>query len=217
MERKYTQIMNLSNNHPEMKTVVETFVIEETATLIYDNEDLDKWNKHVEELGLVGQTSIQVKEKSPIPFMPLKRNLVEVFSTLCPRRVDVKDYNVTPIPLEILDLVALSIREKYFDEIEIWYDGASPDPACIGLIYPDNETRQKGYRWYMKPYLLGKWADVKHSFAELTELATKRYIQEESHRLKVQIRDTQRALDDLKQSAFTKFGSDINGLDTLLF
>jgi len=54
--------MNLSNNSNEMKTVVETFVVEETASLIYDNEQLDNWNSIVEELGLKGQASIQVKD-----------------------------------------------------------------------------------------------------------------------------------------------------------
>ena len=37
--------MELSKNSEEMKTVVETFVIEETAPLIYDNDKLEKWNQ----------------------------------------------------------------------------------------------------------------------------------------------------------------------------
>ena len=123
----------LNNNSNEMKTIVETFVIEETASLIYDNEQLDKWNGLVAELGLTGQTSIQTKEKSPIPFMHLKANFVAVFETLCPRKVDVSEYNISPIPLEILDLIALSVNEKYFDKIQIWYDDKNPDPVCIGL------------------------------------------------------------------------------------
>jgi hypothetical protein len=55
------------NNHESMKTIVETFLIEETIDLIYDNEQLDKWNKHVQELGLIGQTKIVQTDKSPIP------------------------------------------------------------------------------------------------------------------------------------------------------
>ena len=42
--------MQLQNNSSEMKTVVETFIIEETADLIYDNEQLDKWNELVDKL-----------------------------------------------------------------------------------------------------------------------------------------------------------------------
>lgn len=123
----------LKNNHKEMKTVVETFIIEETAPLIYDNEQLDKWNEHVKVLGLEGQTKIVKPKKSPIPFMHMKSSMELVFKTLCPKQVDVRDYDVTPIPVEILDLVALSVNEKYFDEIQIWYDEKTPDPVCVGM------------------------------------------------------------------------------------
>jgi len=125
--------MNFQNNSNEMKTVVETFVIEETQELIYDNDQLEKWNRYVEELGLVGQKQIVKEDKSPIPFMHLKTSMISVFECLCPRKVNVEDYNVTPIPVEILDLIALSKREGYFETIQIWYDEKSPDPVCVGL------------------------------------------------------------------------------------
>lgn len=225
--------MNLSNNSNEMKTVVETFVIEETAELIYDNEKLDHWNEMVEELGLTGQTKIVKAEKSPIPFMPMNQSLVNIFKTLCPTAVPVQDYNLSPIPVEILDLVALSKREKYFELIEIWYDEKSKDPACVGVIpsqwfaqtdegnitgnYPTKEAAQaamdeKGWKknepypsWQKNHYLLGKWADVKHSFEELKEMATKRFIQEQGHQYRKKIKETQRKLDDLESEAFEKF------------
>ncbi|MFA5234148.1 MAG: hypothetical protein WC390_07095 [Sulfurimonas sp.] len=46
--------MELNKNSNEMKTIVETFIIEETAELIYDNDKLDKWNELVDTLGLQG-------------------------------------------------------------------------------------------------------------------------------------------------------------------
>jgi len=214
-----------------MATVVETFIAEETVGLIYDNEQLDNWNRLVNELGLTGQTAIVKPEKSPIPFMFLKANLVNVLETLCPRKVDVKDYDKTPIPLEILDLVALSVKEQYFNKIQIWYDDKTPDPACVGMVghyYASSwgsssqlkgrefKTLQdfidaggkKGDEYYSvtATYLLGKWADVKRSFQELTEMATKRYISEEGHRYRNQIKEAQRGLDDLESRAFDKFG-----------
>lgn len=204
----------LKNNSNEMKTFVETFVIEETAGLIYDNEQLAQWNKHIEELGLKGQTQIVQKDKSPIPFMHLKTNLVEVFGTLCPTKVDVKEYGVTPIPVEILDLIALSVKEGYFEQIQIWYDNKSPDPVCIGMTYATEEDRRKKYTWRMEHYILGKWADVKHSFETLTKMATKRYKQERKSQLEAYIKQYQRELEDLDKSAFDKFGSDVNGYDT---
>lgn len=123
----------LINNSASMKTVVETYIIEETQELIYDNEKLDQWNNLVKELGLTGQTKIQAKDKSPIPFLHMKQTHIAVFETLCPRKVKVQEYDKTPIPVEILDLVALSVKEKYFNKIEIWYDDKTPDPACIGF------------------------------------------------------------------------------------
>lgn len=230
----------LNNNSNEMRTVVETFVIEETAELIYDGEALETWNSLVSELGLTGQTQITHKEKSPIPFMHLKKNLVAVFETLCPRKVDVEAYNVTPIPLEILRLVSLSKNEKYFDQIQIWYDDKAPDPVCIGMKNKWWSVTSSGHygkqfdtmqeaknamvaegilekephkSWEAEHYLLGKWADVKRSFAELTKMATARFIQEKGHDYRKTIKETQRKLDDLEVEAFEKFGSDVNSYD----
>jgi hypothetical protein len=117
-----------------MKTVVETFIIEETQELIYDNEKLDKWNEMVKTLDLKGQTEIVKPDKSPIPFMNLKSSFINILETLCPVKVDVKKYNRTPIPVEILDLIGLSINEEYFTKIEIWYDDKAPDPVCVGIL-----------------------------------------------------------------------------------
>ena len=60
--------MNLNKNSKEMKTVVETFLMEETVELTYDQEKLNKWNDLVSELGLEGQERIVEPTKSPIPF-----------------------------------------------------------------------------------------------------------------------------------------------------
>lgn len=194
------------SNSGEMATVVEIFVIEETAELIYDGEALEKWNKYVEELGLTGQKTIVKKDKSPIPFMHLKTSLKNVFETLCPTKMDVDKYNVTPIPLEILDVIALSKNEGYFEKIQIWYDNKSPDPVCIGMNYASAEDRKKGYTFAMEHYLLGKWADVKRSFSELTKLATQRYIKEQTASHKSSIKYYQSQLDEIETLAFNRFG-----------
>jgi hypothetical protein len=213
-----------------MKTSVETFLIEETVELIYDNEKLEKWNELVDKLNLGGQTRIVAKDKSPIPFMNLNQSMVNVFKTLCPRQVDVTDYDVTPIPVEILDLISLSVKEDYFNKIEIWYDEKSPDPACVGTTgyfyqstwYDDRDRSldNKKFRTKQecidagcknvnfsedKKYLLGKWADVKHSFEKLKEMAIKRYKIEQGHEYKKRIKEAQRELDDLDVKAFERF------------
>lgn len=226
----------IQNNSNEMKTAVETFVIEETAELIYDNEKLSEWNRLVEELGLKGQTKITQKDKSPIPFMPLNQVLKTTFETLCPRKVDAKEYDVTPIPVEILSLISLSTKEEYFQKIEIWYDEKTKDPACIGITSkfyvsssesnPENirgkyfqsekVARESGYNsksgsgWYIDQhyYLIGKWADVKHSFSALIELAKKRYINQSRVNFQKQITEAQRELNDLELKAAELFSND---------
>ena len=136
-----------ANNSIEMKTVVETFIIEETAELIYDNEKLDEWNRLVNELGLEGQTKIVIKDKSPIPYMPINNVLKTTLEILCPSKREVKDYDITPIPVEILSLISLSQKEGHFQKIEIWYDDKDKDPACVGIsgcVVPVS----KGYTWH---------------------------------------------------------------------
>jgi len=222
----------LQNNHESMKTIVETFLIEETVDLIYDNEQLDKWNNYVDELGLKGQTMIIKKEKSPIPFMHLKKSYVNICKALCPREVDIKDYNISPIPVEILDLVALSYKEGYFRKVLVWYDDKSPDPFVVGMNYEryyshkDDGGLNKYFNtleealkdqhengWFKREpygtnpiyYLIGKWADVKHSWEELKDMATKRFIAEKGHEYNKAIIDAKRGLEDIESEAFEKF------------
>ena len=198
----------LEHNPPQMKTLVETFLIEETTDLIYDVDKLEKWHSHVTELGLTGQTQIVKPNKSPIPFMHMKQEVVNMFKVLCPATVAVNEYSLTPIPLEILDLVALSKNEKYFDMIQIWFDNKSPDPLCVGLTYQNEEDRVKGYSWRMNHYLIGKWYDVKQSFEELKERAAKRYKAQERNRLEQQIVTYQRDLEDLDRKTIDFLGTD---------
>jgi hypothetical protein len=216
------------NNHDSMKTIVETFLIEETIDLIYDNEQLEKWNSHVEKLGLEGQTKIVSTDKSPIPFMHLKTSYKAVCETLCPAKVDVEQYSISPIPVEILDLIALSKTEGYFGKVQIWYDEKSPDPFAIGIAgewiprvtgtwlwssgqktYADAlamcEGGEKPYFSEKQFYLIGKWADVKRSWKELREMATERYVALKGNEYQKAIVAAKRGLEDLKTEAFDKF------------
>jgi len=198
--------MNLENQSNEVMTYVETFLSNETVELIYDNEQLEKWNKMVEELGLEGQSNIATKEASPVPFLHMKQTLVKTFEELCPRKVDFKKYSVAPIPVEILDLLALSVKEEYFDKIEIWYDDKTPDPVAIGFRYDTEEHRKNGYHWYMEKYLIGKWGDVKRPFSELIELAKQRFTVRKKHEYEQAIKDYKRKLEDLEKEAYDTFG-----------
>jgi hypothetical protein len=199
--------MNTELNNKSMATVVETFFVEETLSLIHDNDHLTKWNDLVAFLALSGQQTLTKEDKSPVPFLWMNTVLVNVFETLCPTKVDVSKYNKMPIPLEVLDLIALSKREEYFDYIEIWYDEKTPDPACIG--YRTKEEYKEKDEWYRKyysdKYLLGKWSDVKATFKELTERAKSKFISTTSLALKTQIKQATRALEDVQDEADSKF------------
>jgi hypothetical protein len=217
-------------NNESMNTVVETFLIEETVDLIYDNDKLDEWNNLVSDLGLEGQTKIIKKDKSPIPFMHMKTSLQNVFSELCPVTVGVDKYNITPIPLEILNLISLSKKEGYFNKIEIWYDDKDPDPVCVGVNghwyeptwYSDSNEDLDGKRFNTEEeakenganhpcfstenkYLLGRWGDVNRPINELKDIAKERYINRKSNDLHKAIKASKRELDDLENEAFDKF------------
>lgn len=227
-------------NNASMKTVVETFIIEETQELIYDNDKLDQWNKRVAELGLTGQTKIVAPEKSPIPFLHMKAPLVRVFETLCPRKVSISEYDKTPIPVEILDLVALSKKEQYFTGIQIWYDDETPDPVCVGLVeeyytYSAGYNRIQSYKSkgeaeaakladskvkdfstnLLATYLIGRWADVKASLEELTARAKKVFIANSLNEYSLKIKKFQRYIDDLELEANKRFGYTEGNPDSL--
>lgn len=202
--------MNTLLNSKEMNTIVETFIIEETSALIYDNEKLDQWNDLVKELGLQGQTKIVKPEKSPIPFMHLKTGMVNILETLCPRKVDVKNYDVTPIPVEILDLIALSKREGYFNKVQIWYDEKSKDPACIGikLDYYLYQEYVKGVPKEMcinYPSKEEAFKVAKQYMPEITESKSIGWETNERYYLLGKWADVKRSFDELKEMAKKRF------------
>jgi hypothetical protein len=196
--------MYTQNNSTQMRTVVETYVIEEVQELIYDNEKLQQWNDHVAELGLEGQKQLVKPEKSPIPFLFMNKRLVEVFETLCPTKEDIKKFGATPIPVEILGLVALAQREQYFKKIEVWYDNESPDPAVIGFVRGEGKETYMDSYW--NRYLIGRWADVKASFEELAVRAKARWIPQHIASLKDSISFYERQIASAEKDAVQRFG-----------
>lgn len=192
-----------------MATVVETFFIEETIELVHDGEKLEKWNTLVAELGLNGQTEVVVSEKSPIPFLWMNSGLIKTFEVLCPTKVDIKSYNKTPIPVELLSIVSLCEKERYFDGIKVWYNDRQKDPAIIGYKMREGRSFDERWdsEWYSDKYLIGRWADIKESLDNLIERAKKLFFQSETLRLKKEIRDRQRDIEDLENKVQEDFGS----------
>jgi len=196
----------LTHNNASMKTEVETFFIEETKELMYDNEKLDQWNSLVDELGLKGQTEIVKTDKSPIPFLWMNQTLVKVFEELCPRKTNIEEYSKTPIPVEALSVASLSKKEGYFDKIEVWYNDTNPDPVVIG--YKFDAAHKTGWtaEFYANKYLLARWSDVKSTLAELTDRAKKLFTLRRANELQDSIKQSQRQLEDLEIEANKQFG-----------
>lgn len=197
-----------------MKTIVETFLVEETESLIYDNEKLERWNALVAELQLAGQQTIVKPDKSPIPFMVLNQSTRNIIGTLCPSEVAIENYNRTPIPVELLDLVALSKKENYFDKIVICYDEKTSDPFVIGQvgIFEVVSWSTKPHFMIKNQYLIGKWGDVRRSWNELKEMAVKRFRSERTTQLTDELKRVKRALEDVDLDAVNQFGHGEPGL-----
>jgi len=198
----------LENNNQSMETVVETFYVAETVNLIHDNEALSKWNERVSELGLEGQKSVVKEEKSPIPFLWMNQALISTFETLCPTKTTIEKFSQSPIPVELLDTVSLCKKEEYFDKIEVWYNEKDKDPVIVGYLF---DPKESGWSqdFYAKKYLIGRWADMKASLDTLIDRAKKIFIADQSNRLKMDIKQKQRELEDIELICENKFGAAI--------
>jgi hypothetical protein len=219
-------------NAREVMPTVQLYMVDEVTEMIYDNEKLERYNELVSQLGLKGQKTVVVEGKSPIPFMPMNRAMKNIFETLCPRQENFREFSQCPIPVEILDKIALSVKEQYFSEIQVWYDDKSDDPIVVGIagywyqstwtdgrnkeydnvqFATKEEAREKCgssvgiYQNTDKKYLIGRWADTAKTMKELKEMAMERYMAESLNDYEKAIKDCQRKIEDLKNEAFSRF------------
>lgn len=189
--------------------MIQKFIVEETRELIYETEKLDEWKEKCQELGLENQLALAETNKSPVPFEFMNEVSKRVYETLCPTSVKYREYKKTPIPLEVLGLIKLSEDEKYFDEIQIWYDDKSPDPLVVGLI--------KTSEWGHDRYLIAKWADVMRSFEELRQMAIARYKASSALTLKRKISEAQNKLDNVEVNTELYFAAENQTYDVIGF
>ena len=199
-----------------MPTVVETFLVEETINLIHDNEALEQWHQKIEELQLEGQKTVVKTDKSPIPFLWMNESIISTFEVLCPTKVEISKYDKSPIPVELLDIVSLCKKENYFDLIEVWYNEKQKDPVIVGYSYKDDSCEWTR-KYYSKKYLIGRWADVKASLDQLVIRARKLFLQSETIRLKQEIRDKSRQLEDLETTCESRFGGAMPSTEGISF
>lgn len=186
--------------------MVQTFVIEETKELIYDSEKIQEWKEKCEALGLNRQIALTTKV-SPIPFEAMNTVTKRVYETLCPSKVKYQDYGKTTIPLEVLGLIQLCENEKYFKEIQIWYDDKSPDPLAVGIKQVDS------YEWNNQNYLIARWGDVLKSLEELKVQAIQRFKRTQQISMKKKVIELNQKLDTLDVNVEAYFDAQIESYE----
>lgn len=172
---------------------VELYLEEEHTDIISDSEKNDEWFKTVEELGLKGQQNISENKKSPVPFLFMKRAMINTYETLCPSKSTVEEFDKGTIPLRVLSMIALAKQQNYFAEIEVWYDDVKPDPIVVGKL---KKTKNE-----YDLYLIARWGDELRSFIELQQQAAKRWIARKKIELEDRIIDTQKNLEKIESHA----------------
>jgi hypothetical protein len=133
------------------------FLIEEHKETIFEGSEIDKWKALVDELGLTEQAKLIEGNKSPLPFPVMTEAQNAVYSIILDNHVEYKKFQSEAIPLSVLSLIAFCEKEHHFNKIQIWYSRQNPDPLVVGLNYPDEESKTKGYDWYMIPSLIAQW------------------------------------------------------------
>lgn len=114
--------------------MVEIYFEKELSDIVFEAETLAEWKAINEELGLQGQIEFAHGTKSPIPFPFMNKKMQNICDILCPTRMDIKDYNKSPIPIEVLKQAKFTMNEQHFGRLSVLYDDKSPDPFLIGEV-----------------------------------------------------------------------------------
>ena len=113
---------------------VEIYFEKELSDITFEVEALEEWKAIAQQLGMTEQLELTKGKDTPVPYPYINLHMERVYETLCPVKVDYRQYKNTPIPLEVLRQIAFSVNDKHFNKIEIWYDDKQPDPFAIGFI-----------------------------------------------------------------------------------
>lgn len=207
---------------------IEIFFNKELSDIAFNNEHLEEWTELAQELGMSNQLKLKKGTNSPVPYPFMNTSMERVFETLCPRKVEFKDYDKTPIPLDVMKQIAFTKREKHFARIEIWFDDKSPDPIVVGYmgqwgflqdlkddkgnkIYFDDYELAKGfgaehgttpYFYGKDKYLIAKWGDERKEFSQLKEIARERFVEEHTAQMEKDIKTLQHKLKSIKENSY---------------
>jgi len=168
------------------------YELPELKDTLFDSEKIEEHKRLMQELGINPDSVDQ--PKSPCPYPLMDKVTRKMFELLLPDRYELKDYNRSPIPLEVLRRLKHAQDEEYFDKIFIRTTDEMPDPVAIGMRYASDHDRNNGYTWNAKMFLIARWGDVVRPFSELWERATKVMTANRKDDMQRQIEDGEREL-----------------------
>lgn len=149
----------------EEKILVENFACPEVST--EHPEVLAEAVGIIEDMGLEGQKNFLPKSDSEPngvrnPYRLMKKDEVLVYSTLCPEKQKLEDYDGSPIPFRVLEIIKHA-KQFEFLLFEVWSMPAQQkDPVLVAYT-------EDG--WDKKPYILARWGEVLDNFQKLTDKA----------------------------------------------
>jgi len=84
-------------------------------------------------MGMTRQLDFVKHADTPLPYPCINKTMRMIFNTLCPMSENFQAYSKTPIPLEVMKQLSMSVNDKHFQRIEIWYDDKKTDPIAVGI------------------------------------------------------------------------------------
>lgn len=147
---------------------IETYECEElknseATTMAADAEAIEL----IEKLGLEGQRTLANPETlTRQPYREMTALEAYVWRAVCPRTTPLQKYNLSPIPLRVLQVAAYARELGIYETLEVWHPRkVIDDPLLVGV--PKGETYSR------KRHLIARWGETLVSFDELAQKARK--------------------------------------------
>jgi hypothetical protein len=209
--RKLLLTTNLNPRKKERRTnkmKTEIYLADNIIDTAFDNDKADEWKIKVEQLGMVGQIeSVEKSNGNTNPFMRLNDFQYKILSELFNRSQLINDFNHCIVPLEIVDVIAMAINDKYFDQIKIHYCDNEPDPVVIGYLYLNDEDRREHKAWRMIKFLIARWGEELDDWTTMRIKAIEKYRTRTISMCKQNIRSYQRQIEDIDNEIINNFGA----------
>lgn len=110
-------------NSDRLRCLFEVFILNimevkiyrelENETLIFNEDDLAKYNALANELGLATKEDIEDK-KCPVVYPVLNQAIQRQLKALCPSNLDISEYRRSTIPLEVLEVYKFCKENEMF-------------------------------------------------------------------------------------------------------